>query len=110
MALEGLCLRHRPAAASEGQAELRGGTLRKSKAHAKERHPWRSLSCPLQAFACRLIAALDGHRPARTAPHSWADASADQRCSGTAGLAGAGARPGRASKAKKEEKRGKFLF
>jgi len=25
----------------------------------------------LQAFACRLIAALDGHRPA-LAPHSWA--------------------------------------
>jgi len=37
-------------------------------------------------------------------------ASADQRCSGTAGLAGAGARPGRANEAEKEEKHGQFLF
>jgi hypothetical protein len=101
MALEGHCLRHRPAAASEGQAELRGGTLRKSKAHAKDRHPWRSLSCSLQAFACRLIAAL-ASTPPRARPSLLGFASADQRYSGTAGLAGAGARPGRASEAEKE--------
>jgi len=66
-AFEGFCPRYRPAAASEGQAELRGGTLRKSKAHAKDRHPWRPLSCSLQAFACRLIAAL-ASTPPRTCP------------------------------------------
>ena len=70
MALESHCLRHRPAAASEGQDERRGGSLRKSKAHAKKRLPWRFSSCSLRLRlpSNRL---LDGHRPA-LAPHSWA--------------------------------------
>jgi len=48
MALESFCLQHRPAAASEGQAESRGGPLGKAKPTPKKRHPWRSLSCPLR--------------------------------------------------------------
>lgn len=69
--LESLCHRHRPAAASEGQAKLRGGTLRKKQSSRQRSAIPGALCHALCAFASRLIAALAGNRPA-PAPHSWA--------------------------------------
>jgi len=67
MALESLCLRRRPAAASEGQ-ENRGAD-RSGKAKPTPKTPIPGALCHvLCAFACRLIAALDGHRPAEPCP------------------------------------------
>jgi len=65
-----LRLRHRPTAASEGQENCGAERSGKAKPTPKTAIPG-ALCHVLCAFTCRLIAALDGHRPA-LAPHSWA--------------------------------------
>jgi len=89
---------------------MNGGADRSGKAKATPKNAFpgafRHVLC---AFACRLIAALDGHRPA-LAPHSWASPPLIKDAAEPPGLLGAMRGLVELTKLKRKIKRGQFLF